>query len=53
MRCIGEYEKILAAVTSTDVEQLIDLMELGNEDKVTTCIGIASPTEPPPWFPQS
>ena len=46
IRCIGEYEKILAAVTVTDIAQLIDIMRLDDDNSMTTCIGIASPNPP-------
>ena len=46
IRCIGEYEKILAAVTVQDIAQLIDIMRLDDDNSMTTCIGIASPVPP-------
>lgn len=45
--CISEYEKILAAVTVTDVAQLIDVLALDDDNAMTTCVGIAAPIPPP------
>jgi predicted Zn-dependent peptidase len=49
VRCIAEYEKILAAVTVTDVVQLISLIALDDDNTMTSGVGVASPAPPASW----
>lgn len=47
IRGIAEYEKALASVTVADVSQLVELMGLDDENSMTACVGVASPSPPP------
>ena len=45
LRCISEFEKVLAGITVQDVQLLVEALNM-NEENMTACVGITAP-EPP------
>jgi predicted Zn-dependent peptidase len=45
LRCISDYESVIAAITVQDIQLLVDMLNL-EEDNMTTCVAITSPQPP-------
>ena len=46
LKCITEFESVLAGITVQDVQQLVEVMGF-EESNITSCIGVAAPQQPP------
>ena len=45
LRCISEFETVLASVTAQDVQALVEAMDF-TEDNMTACVGVTGATPP-------